>query len=108
MLCPHCQREIADFSNYCSICGTQQRPDAPRKRLMRSVTDHKIAGVCGGIATYLNVDSTFVRLIWAVITVIPGMIVGGVVAYLLAWLIIPREPRPKPAPSPVAHGANSG
>jgi phage shock protein C len=107
MICSHCQREIADFSNYCNFCGTAQRPDTPRKRLMRSVTDYKIAGVCGGIAAYLDLDSTFVRLIWAVITVIPGMIVGGVVAYLLAWLIIPREPRPEAAPSAAAQGAKS-
>lgn len=108
MLCSHCQRVIADDSNYCNFCGTQQRPDAPRKRLMRSATDYKIAGVCGGVAAYLNVDSTFIRLVWAVITVIPGMVVGGVVAYLLAWLIIPREPRPKPVQTPVATGAKSG
>jgi phage shock protein C len=108
MLCSYCQREIADGSNYCNFCGTQQRSNVPRKRLYRSATDCKIAGICGGVAAYLNVDSTFIRLIWAVITVIPGMIVGGIVAYLLAWIIIPREPRHKPAQTPVAHDSESG
>lgn len=108
MLCSHCQREIADLSNYCNFCGAQQRRDAPRKRLMRSATDYKIAGVCGGVASYLDVDSTFIRLIWAVITVIPGMVVGGVVAYLLAWLIIPREPRPNPAKESAVNSVKTG
>jgi phage shock protein C len=69
----------------------EQAPSA-RYRLTRSRADRKIAGVCGGIATYLDVDSTVVRLVWAVLTIIPGAIVFGVVAYVLAWIIIPDEP----------------
>jgi phage shock protein C len=66
--------------------------DASARRLTRSTEDRKIAGVCGGFAEYLNVDSTVVRLVWAVLTVVPGAIVLGVAAYLLAWFIIPNRP----------------
>ena len=59
------------------------------KKLYRSRKDSKIAGVCGGIAEYFNIDPTIIRLL-AVITIFFGG--GGVVSYLIAWLIIPLEP----------------
>jgi phage shock protein C len=48
--------------------------------------------VCGGIAEYLDVDTTVVRLIWVALSVVPGGFVGGAIAYLLAWIIIPKGP----------------
>ena len=68
------------------------RPIFPHRRLMRSATDSKIAGVCGGLAEYLGVDATIVRLFWAILAVVPGGIVGGIVAYLVAWVIVPKAP----------------
>src|SRR5881409_3938664 len=65
---------------------------APRARLMRSRTDRKIAGVCGGLAENAGIDSTVVRLIWAVLTIVPGCILLGVAAYFVAWLIMPERP----------------
>lgn len=65
------------------------------QRLTRSTVDRKIAGVCGGLAEYLKVDSTLVRLVWAVLTIMPGAIVLGVVAYLVAWFIMPESPAPQ-------------
>ena len=60
------------------------------KRLYRSRKDKVIGGVCGGIAAYLEVDPVVVRLVWAILTVISmGM---GILAYLVAWVIIPEEP----------------
>jgi len=59
------------------------------KKLYRSRKDSKIAGVCGGIAEYFNVDSTIIRLL-AVLTIFFGG--GGIIAYIIAWLIIPLEP----------------
>ncbi len=59
------------------------------KKLYRSRKDSKIAGVCGGIADYFNVDSTIIRLL-AVLTALFGG--GGLVIYIVAWLIIPLEP----------------
>jgi phage shock protein C len=58
---------------------------------MRSSNDSKIAGVCGGIAEYMDVDSTVVRLVWVLITFFTG-VVPGLVAYLVAWLVMPEAP----------------
>ncbi len=71
--------------------STELAAAADRHRLTRSGWDRKIAGVCGGLAEYLDVDSTVVRLVWAVLTVVPGAIVLGVGAYLAAWFIIPTK-----------------
>lgn len=70
------------------------------KRLMRSVTDRRIAGVCGGLAEYLGVDSTVVRLAWVVLSIYPGAIICGVIAYIVAWFVIPSAPEPSLQPSP--------
>jgi phage shock protein C len=63
-----------------------------QRRLTRSAADKKIAGVCGGLAEYFSVDPTAVRLVWCVLSILGGAIVGGVIAYLLAWFIIPQAP----------------
>ena len=55
------------------------------KKLYRSNSDHKVAGVCGGLAEYLNIDSTIIRLIWALLA-LSGT---GILAYLVAALVIP-------------------
>jgi len=73
------------------------------RRLYRSARDVQIAGVCGGIAEYFDADSTVVRLLWAILTIMPGAIILGVIAYLLAWLIVPRASAPPvPAAAPAA------
>ena len=59
------------------------------KKLYRSRKDTKIAGVCGGIAEYFNIDSNIIRLL-AVLTIFFGG--GGIIAYIIAWIIIPLEP----------------
>jgi len=59
------------------------------KRMTRSTSDRKLAGVCGGIGEYLQIDSAVVRLAWIVLTIVPGAIVFGVTAYLIAWFIMP-------------------
>jgi phage shock protein PspC (stress-responsive transcriptional regulator) len=60
------------------------------RRLTRSATDTKIAGVCGGLAEYFDADATLIRLAWVVVSILGGAVVGGAIAYLFAWLIIPR------------------
>jgi phage shock protein PspC (stress-responsive transcriptional regulator) len=69
--------------------GTARHP------LTRSAVDRRIAGVCGGLAEYLGVDSTVVRVLWAVLTIIPGAIIAGVVAYIVAWFIMPADRAPQ-------------
>jgi phage shock protein C len=66
---------------------------AGARRLTRSLTDRKLAGVCGGIAEYLAVDSTAVRVAWIVLTVVPGAVVLGLVAYVVGWFIMPTSTR---------------
>ena len=68
--------------------------DASARRLHRSVSDRKIAGVCGGLAEYFAVDPTLVRLVWAIATIVPGAIVFGILGYLVAWFIMPESPVP--------------
>lgn len=56
------------------------------KKLYKSDVDRKLCGVCGGIAEYLGIDSTIVRLIWVVLVVFFGT---GILAYIIAALVIP-------------------
>jgi phage shock protein C len=102
MFCVNCGREIADSSNFCSSCGGRQRQRTSQKQLTLSATDKKLAGVCGGIAEYLDVDPTIVRLVWVALSVVPGGFVGGALAYFLAWIIIPKAPAFASAPTSVA------
>ena len=66
--------------------------DATRGHLVRSRADRRIAGICGGLADYFEVDPTLVRLSWVVVSVLAGMVVFGIVAYLIAWFVIPSAP----------------
>ena len=59
------------------------------KKLYRSRTDKKICGVCGGLAKYLNMDATIVRVLTVLLTLFVG---GGRLAYIICALIIPEEP----------------
>jgi phage shock protein PspC (stress-responsive transcriptional regulator) len=99
MLCVRCQQEIAEDANYCASCGAYQHSGADTRFAARRLTrsrNGKIAGVCQGIADYLGVDPTFIRLLWVVLSVVPGIIVGGVIAYLVAWLVMPEGPAAAP------------
>jgi phage shock protein PspC (stress-responsive transcriptional regulator) len=68
----------------------EQNPVPEGRRLMRSLNDRKIAGVCGGLAEFFGVDATAIRLLWVLLSIICGAVIGGIIAYLVAWLIIPR------------------
>lgn len=58
-------------------------------KLYRSRSDKKIAGVCGGIAEYFHIDVTFIRLLWIIALF---CFAGGLIAYLLAVVVIPYPP----------------
>lgn len=62
-------------------------PPRPR-RLARSVTDRKIAGVCGGFAAYVGIDANLVRLAMVALTVFGG---SGLVLYIVAWILLPES-----------------
>jgi phage shock protein PspC (stress-responsive transcriptional regulator) len=59
------------------------------KRLYRSRNNRLLGGVCGGIAEYFRWDPTLVRLLFVASLLLPG---PQVVAYLVAWIVIPPEP----------------
>ena len=59
------------------------------KKLYKSSTDKKLAGVCGGIAEYFNIDSTLVRLGWVGFSLLGG---SGLLAYIIAAIIMPDRP----------------
>lgn len=63
------------------------------KRLYRSGRDKVLGGVCGGIAEYLGVDPVIIRLLWVVGTLVS--LGTGIVLYIIAWIIIPRNPNDK-------------
>jgi len=60
------------------------------KKLYRSKKNRMIAGVCGGIGEYLNVDPTFIRLLFIALLVFTGF-VPGLIAYLIWWVIVPYK-----------------
>ena len=68
--------------------GAGSRKGTTTGRIHRSTRDRKLAGVCGGIAEWLGVDPTIVRLAWAVLTLGWG---SGVLLYIACVLILPEE-----------------
>jgi phage shock protein PspC (stress-responsive transcriptional regulator) len=62
---------------------------AQTRKLYRSKTDRKLAGVCGGLAQYFNTDATLIRVLFVVLAVLGG---SGLVIYAAMWIIVPNEP----------------
>lgn len=58
------------------------------KKLVRPREGRKIAGVCQGVAQYLGIDVTVVRLLWVLAVVFCGC---GILAYIIAWVVIPDQ-----------------
>ncbi|MGD9100947.1 MAG: PspC domain-containing protein [Anaerolineae bacterium] len=65
------------------------------KRLYRSLDERMLAGVCGGIAEYFNVDPTLVRLLFVLFSLAGG---PGIVAYIVLAIVVPEEPSGYEAP----------
>lgn len=63
--------------------------EMPVKRLYRSRTERKVAGVCGGLAVYAGMDPVIPRVVWVIFALAAG---AGFLAYLICWLVIPLEP----------------
>lgn len=62
---------------------------AETRKLYRSRSNRQLAGVCGGLAEYFNMDATLLRVLFIVLAVLGG---SGIVLYLAMWIIVPREP----------------
>ena len=89
MTCVKCQREIEAESSYCRFCGAPVSPTEAPRRFVRIPDEGKIAGVCAGLAAYFDTDVTIVRLVWVILSIIPGVFIGGLVAYIAAWILAP-------------------
>lgn len=87
MTCARCTRDIEADSAYCRYCGARTAAPGGR-RLMRLPERGKIAGVCAGLADYFDTDVSLVRLLWVILSIIPGVLVGGVIVYAAAWLLM--------------------
>lgn len=61
-----------------------------KKRLMRSATDKKIDGVCGGIAKYFDIDPVIVRVVYAVLTLCSAAF-PGIILYIACMIVMPKE-----------------
>jgi len=68
------------------MCGREEIMEP--KKLCRSTSNKMIAGVCGGIAEYLNLDPTVIRLVWAAFCLAGGT---GILAYIVAAIIMPEQ-----------------
>ena len=102
MSCNRCSCDLPDDASFCLKCGADQHVPAEQGQrtgrvLRRSMTNRKIAGVCGGLAEYVNTDATIVRIAWAALAFVPGVVLYAAVAYPLAWLLMPGEKRQAPA-----------
>jgi phage shock protein C len=62
---------------------------AETRKLYRSRSNRQVAGVCGGLAQYFNLDATLIRILFVVLAVLGG---SGIVLYLAMWIIVPKEP----------------
>lgn len=60
------------------------------KKFTRSRNDKKLAGVCGGIARYFDLDPSLVRIAYALLTLFTAF--AGIPVYLIMWIIVPEEP----------------
>jgi phage shock protein C len=72
------------------------------KKLTRSRTDKKIAGVCGGFADYLEMDVTLVRIVWLMLVFFGGW---GVISYVIAWIVMPEAPPAQTSAAAVTAGS---
>jgi phage shock protein C len=104
MYCNYCGKVIQDDANVCAYCGTRMGAVIGRARLVRPRGDRKIAGVCAGFAEYFDLDVTVVRLAWLFVALMTGV---GLLAYPVAWIVMPEEPLKLAAPAAVQQVINS-
>lgn len=100
MYCTNCGTQIGDSDKFCRECGHESKVgrEANRqsasgystpRRLYRMTSEKRIAGVCSGLARYFEVDVTLVRLLVVACTLCSGGL--GFLAYIAAWIIMPRD-----------------
>jgi phage shock protein PspC (stress-responsive transcriptional regulator) len=89
MTCARCLKDLEDGSSFCRFCGAPVSGTPRLQRFVRLPDQGRIGGVCAGLAAYLEADVTFVRLAWVILSIVPGLFLGGVIAYVACWILLP-------------------
>ena len=77
------------------------------KRLYRSRRESQIGGVCAGLGFYFGMDPVIMRLLVVALTLVTG-VVPGAIFYLVAWIVVPPEAAPEPAPATPVENPQTG
>ncbi len=90
VVCSECQVEV-DNRIYCKTCVAKRMSQRkPVRRLFRSLKDKKLAGVCGGLGSYFDIDSNIVRVVFIILCIPPATLVG-VIGYAILAILLPTE-----------------
>jgi phage shock protein C len=94
MFCSKCGNQLPSGARFCSSCGASYAPEYPgvypqTGQLTRPRNGRMIAGICAGLALHYGWDLSLVRVLAALLIVLTGV---GIIAYLVAWVVIPEAP----------------
>lgn len=85
----------ADFGERHGEDPRTELPEEEPRRLYRSRDDRSIAGICGGLGAFFDIDSTLLRVVTLLLILFGGL---SFWVYLILWIVIPEAPKPKPDP----------
>jgi phage shock protein PspC (stress-responsive transcriptional regulator) len=89
MTCARCFKELEDGSAFCRFCGAAVGAAPSVPRITRIPAEGQVGGVCAGLAAYFDADVTLIRLAWVILSIVPGLLLGGVLVYAVCWILLP-------------------